>query len=73
MCSSEYVRVFFGRYSLVLRGADGVSARCHIGSMRNPAPSLWMRRFTVAGDIGTGNVMVKPKDADKDADKVPIR
>merc|ERR1719321_147223 len=24
-------------------------------------------KFTVAGDIGTGNVMVKPKDADKDA------
>jgi len=29
-------------------------------------------KFTVAGDIGTGNVMVKPKDADKDADKVTI-
>merc|ERR1712072_1063908 len=29
-------------------------------------------KFTVAGDIGTGNVMVEPKDADKDADKVTI-
>jgi proliferating cell nuclear antigen len=29
-------------------------------------------KFTTAGDIGTGNVTVKPRDADKEADKVVI-
>merc|ERR1740130_138875 len=29
-------------------------------------------KFTVEGDIGTGNVMVKPRDADKDEEKVTV-
>jgi len=29
-------------------------------------------KFTVEGDIGTGNVMVKPRDSDKDEEKVTL-
>merc|ERR1712072_1141262 len=29
-------------------------------------------KFTVAGDIGTGNVLLKPRDADKEEEKVTV-
>merc|ERR1712054_94637 len=29
-------------------------------------------RFSVQGDVGTGNVMLKPREADKEEDKVPL-
>ena len=31
---------------------------------------MFSARFTVKGDIGTGNVTVKPREAEKDGDKV---